>query len=102
MLTFIKIASADTVVKVGKGVPKDAQGLLNALVANIVNPMITLLLALAVLYFIYGVFEFVRNADSPEDRKKGGMHILWATIGIFIMISAYGIISLVKGTIGAD
>lgn len=85
---------------VGEGTPKNAQGILDAFISEIVNPIISLLLALAILYFIYGVFVFIRNADSPDERKTGGNHILWGAIGIFVMVSAYGIVALIKGTIG--
>lgn len=74
--------------------------LLQKILDNVVNPVVILMVALAVLYFIWGVFQFVRNAENPEERKKGGMNMLWGAIGLFIMVSAYGIINLILGTIG--
>ena len=78
----------------------DYKELLKKILDNIVNPIITLMVAVAVLYFLWGVFEFVRNAESSEERKKGGLHMLWGAIGLFIMISAYGVLNLILGTIG--
>jgi hypothetical protein len=78
----------------------DPNQLLRNILDNIVNPVISLMLAVAVLYFLWGVFEFVRNAESSEERKKGGIHMLWGAIGLFIMIAAYGILNLIKGTLG--
>ena len=65
----------------------------------IINPVIKLGFAIALLYFLYGVFEFIRNAESSEARKKGGQHILWGLIGMFIMIAAGGIMTVVCGTL---
>jgi hypothetical protein len=45
------------------------------------------------------VFEFIHNAESSDERKKGGMNMLWGAIGLFIMASAYGILNLIIGTI---
>lgn len=66
---------------------------------NIVNPVVTLMVGVAVLYFLWGVFQFIRNAESSEERKKGGMNMLWGSIGLFIMVSAYGIVRLIVGTL---
>jgi uncharacterized membrane protein YuzA (DUF378 family) len=66
---------------------------------NIVNPIVTLMVGLAVVWFLWGVFQFVRNAESTEERKKGAMNMLWGIVGLFIMLAAYGIYNLIKGTI---
>ena len=73
--------------------------LLSNILANIINPLITVMMGVAVVYFLWGVFQFVRNAESPDKRKEGGMHMLWGIIGLFVMISAYGILNLILGTI---
>ena len=68
----------------------------------IINPLIALLFALAVVYFIYGVFTYMRGSESEEERTKGGQHILWGAIGMFIMVSVYGIIRLILVTFDID
>lgn len=85
---------------INQGTAISANDLLNRILDNIINPIILLMVALAVLYFVWGGFQFVRNAESSEERKKGGMNMLWGAIGLFIMGTAYGIINLVLGTIG--
>ena len=64
----------------------------------ILNPIIYLLFGLALIVFLYGVFEFIKNSDNEDERKKGGQHILWGVIGMAIMFSAYGIINFVLNT----
>jgi hypothetical protein len=68
--------------------------------SEILTPAIYLLFVLALVYFLYGVFEFVKNAENPEKRAEGGQHILWGLIGMFIMLSVKGIINLLMGTFG--
>ena len=66
----------------------------------VVDPIVQLLFALAIVYFIYGVFTFMRKSDDPGERQTGGNHILWSTVGIFIMVSVWGIIRVLASTIG--
>ena len=97
-LNLIEKAYASTGLTAGS--PISANTLLNNVVINIVNPLIMLMVGVAIVYFLWGVFVFVRNADSPEERKKGGMHMLYGVLGLFIMATAYGIMDLILGTIG--
>ena len=76
--------------------------LLNGIKTEIVNPAIYLLLALAGVYFVWGVFSFISNQENDEGREKGKQHMIWGIIGIFIMLSAFGIIKMITGTFGVD
>ena len=67
-----------------------------------INPLIVLLVTVAVAYFLYGVFEFVKNSNSDEGRTKGKNHMVWGLIGLFIMVSVFFIMQLLLGTIGID
>lgn len=65
----------------------------------IVRPIIVLLGALAFVTFLYGVYEMLAAQTNEEARKKGAQHVLWGVIGLFIIISAIGILNLVCATI---
>lgn len=93
--SFVQKAYAQTLT----GTPISTDNLINNILSNIVNPVVTLMVGIAVLYFLWGVFEFVRSAESTDARKKGGMHMLFGALGLFIMVSAYGILNLILGTI---
>jgi hypothetical protein len=76
----------------------------NSIVQKITNaiilPLVSLVFLAAFLYFVYGVVKFLINTDDPEKRAQGKQHILWATIGLAIMMSVYGIIRFVAQTVG--
>lgn len=72
------------------------------LVTYIINPIIGLLVALAVAYFIYGAAIFIINADNEEGRKKGKAHLLWGIIGLFIIVGVFGILRIVVSTFGVS
>jgi hypothetical protein len=75
---------------------------LNRFIGNIVNPIIYFIFALALLYFLYGILTFVINAGDESKRAVGKQHMFWGIIGLFIMVSVYGILGIVLGTVGAD
>ena len=92
-MTFIQIAYA-----------ADASAAANALLTKIktaiLYPFISLLLGVAVLMFLWGVFEMVMNAENSEARVKGRSHILFGLIGIVVMLSALAILQIAVATVG--
>ena len=68
----------------------------------ILNPIIALLFALALVMFLWGVFQFIWLQDSDSARLQGKNHMLWGLLGMFIMFSAFAIMQLIIGTIGAE
>ncbi|MFQ5540873.1 MAG: hypothetical protein ACE5F4_01350 [Candidatus Paceibacteria bacterium] len=66
----------------------------------IINPLIGLLFALALAYFVWGGAQFILNAGSEEGRKKGKQALLWGLIGLFVMASVFGILRVVTATFG--
>jgi len=71
---------------------------LQKLADNILNPIIQLLFAAALVYFTFGVVKFIRGADDPGEREKGGKHIMWGLVGLVIMMGVYGILEIMLGT----
>jgi TRAP-type C4-dicarboxylate transport system permease small subunit len=72
---------------------------LSSVAHNVVNPFLALLGAIALLVFIWGMFEFIRDSGSDTGREKGRQHMTYGVIGLFIMISAFGIINIIARTI---
>jgi len=75
-----------------------AYQLLNKIVEVIVNPIIFLMFAVALVVFLWGVAEFLRNSNDASGQSKGKSHILWGLIGMAIMVSAFAIIRVALGT----
>ena len=70
------------------------------IIANIVNPIVELMFAIGLIVFVFGVIEMIINGDDAAARTKGRNHMLGGVIGMFIMMSAWGIIYLVASTVG--
>lgn len=74
--------------------------ILSKINAEIVNPLIRLLVAAAVVMFVYGMIQMVTSEGDAKDEGK--KHALWGIIGIFIMVSAIGILNVICSTIGCN
>lgn len=68
----------------------------------ILNPLIVLMFAVALMYFLYGVFEFISNTEDIEKRATGKVHMFWGVVGMFIMMAVFTIMSIITNTLGAD
>lgn len=66
----------------------------------ILNPLIALLFAVAVGYFLFGLLRFIQNQDNETAQEEGKRHMVWGVIGIFLMVAAYGILNLIGATVG--
>ena len=78
----------------------DISTFLNKINQFILNPLILLAFAIAFLVFFWGIFQFIRSQTVDTQREEGKRKIFWGLFGMFIMISAYGLIRLVHGTFG--
>jgi uncharacterized membrane protein YidH (DUF202 family) len=65
----------------------------------IINPIIYLLFALAIVYFLWGVFEFISNQENEEKKTTGKSHMLWGIVGITIMIGVWAILGFILNTL---
>lgn len=78
----------------------EMQAFINKILAGAVWPFVGFVFALAIAIFLYGLMEFALGADNEEKRSKGKQHIVWGIIGLFIMFSVWGIISIIMNFVG--
>lgn len=68
----------------------------------VLNPLIIFAFVLALLYFLWGMIDFLRNRQiSAEKSNEGKSHMLYGVIGMTIMASAFAIMSTLANIIGA-
>ncbi len=65
---------------------------------NILSMIIPVLVALAVVYFIWGVIQYLL-VGNEEKKKKAKEVIFSGLIGLFVIISFWGIIRVISNTI---
>ncbi len=67
------------------------------------NIIVPLVFALAFVVFIIGIFMyFIAGAANEEKRAKGKQIMIYGIIGFFVMISIWGLVHILTGTIRLD
>lgn len=79
--------------------PGPLSRLLNYILSELINPALFLLLAVAVIVFIYGIIEMMAGAANDKKREDGRRHLMWGIIGLFIMLGVWGVISIIKDSV---
>lgn len=64
---------------------------------QILNSIVPLLVSLGVVYFVWGVVNFI-TADSDEDRTKGKDKMISGIIGFAVIIGLWGLVNIVVNT----
>ncbi|MBI2631094.1 hypothetical protein HYW73_02660 [Candidatus Nomurabacteria bacterium] len=65
---------------------------------EIINPLIIFLFGLALVFFLYGVLEFILNQENEEAKTKGKSHMMWGIIGLVIMMGVWTILGMIINT----
>ena len=74
--------------------------IVSALVTNIINPALLLLSGVALLVFVWGIVKFLLALSQGEKgTNEGKAHMLWGVVGMFIIVTAFGIFSLLSSTV---
>ena len=71
------------------------------IINTINNILVPVIFAIAFIVFLYGAFEaFILGANSADVKDKGKNLMLWGLIGFFVMVSVWGLVNILTGTIG--
>lgn len=72
--------------------------------SDIINALIPVVVALALLVFFWGLVMFIFNQSNEEKRGKGKDIMIWGIIALFVMVSVWGLVNLLAETfnVGQD
>ncbi len=66
-------------------------------IGNAISGALGILGSLALATFIYGGFIWMLSGGSPERIEKGKKILVWAVIGIVIILTSYVIVNFIFG-----
>lgn len=67
----------------------------------LINTIIPILIALGVVYFIWGVISYVVAGDD-EAKTKGRDKMIYGLIGLLVIVSIWGLVNILKRSFGVD
>src|SRR3989344_7491315 len=63
--------------------------------------LVPLVFALALIAFLWGIFNyFIAGGADEEKRSTGKTFMIWGFVGFFVMVSVWGIVTLLVDTFG--
>lgn len=62
--------------------------------------VIPLLFTLTFLVFLWGMFNYIRNASNEKKREESKQFIYWGILGLTVMVGVWGIVRIVTTTFG--
>lgn len=65
-------------------------------IGDIVDLIVPILVTAALAYFVWGVISYVKA--SPEEKKKSRDIIIHGIIGLFAIVSVWGLVKLIQST----
>lgn len=68
--------------------------------SGVVGLLIPMALGAALLFFLWGMSLFILHADDESERAKGRKVMMWGIIGLFVIVSIWGIIGWISFTVG--
>jgi cation transporter-like permease len=67
-------------------------------IGGIVNQVIPILFALALLGFFYGLVKFIFGSDDGKEQAKKTM--IWGVVALFVMASVWGLVAWIGQAVG--
>lgn len=65
----------------------------------ITSVLIPLIFAVAFLFFLWNVLQFMRSAENTQ-KEEAKQRMGWGIIALFVMVGVWGIITILSGTLG--
>jgi hypothetical protein len=97
MPIFIKILPLYFLPLLALAAPANFGELIDLFV-GIISLAIPVIVVLALLYFFWGLARFILNAGGGKEKEDAKNIMVWGIIGLFVMISIWGIVRVLEAT----
>ncbi len=69
---------------------------------GILDATVPFIIGLTVFVIIWGIFNYVVHGGEEEKRAEGRNFIIYGIIGLFLMLSVWGLVNILIGTFSLD
>lgn len=69
-------------------------------IRNVIDILIPLVAAIALLAFFWGLVKVILNAGNEEEKGKGKHIMIWGVVALFIIVSVWGLVKFIGEAIG--
>ncbi len=64
-------------------------------IGRLIDLALPIVVAIALLGFFWGLVKFIFAAGDEEKRKEGKQFMIWGLVGLFVMVSVWGLVRFV-------
>ncbi len=75
---------------------------ISALIQEIANFFLTMTAGVATLVILYGAFQLLTSGGQEEKRTQGRNTIVYAMIGVLVVLMSVGLVELVANILGGN
>lgn len=100
LVPVVALAQVDTTGATSTSCNYGATGTLFGILCRVgqfLNAVVPVLIALAVVYFVWGVISFL-IANTEEAKTTGRDRIIYGIVGLAIIIGMWGLVNLLRNT----
>ncbi|PIP73158.1 MAG: hypothetical protein COW88_02815 [Candidatus Lloydbacteria bacterium CG22_combo_CG10-13_8_21_14_all_47_15] len=101
-MVALVVALAFLIPAISFAAPSNFAQLLGLIRDSIIKPFIPVVIALGLLAFIWGVTKYMTANGDPQKRSEGTKFIIWGLVGLFVMISVWGLVAILSVTFQLD
>lgn len=70
-------------------------------VSDLINMIVPILIALAIVYFLWGVVSYLM-APGGVAKDEARNHMIWGVIAIAVMVSVWGLVGILRSTFNIE
>ncbi|MEK7585031.1 MAG: hypothetical protein AAB455_00745 [Patescibacteria group bacterium] len=80
----------------------DFKSLISTTTTKVLNPLVGIIMTLALIYFFWGVVKYLQSTGDDTKRKEGIGMMTYGVIALFVMVSLWGLVNVLKSTFPLD
>ncbi|HEY9583035.1 MAG TPA: pilin [Candidatus Paceibacterota bacterium] len=69
---------------------------------GILETLLPILGGLALVYFVWGIVQFIAKSGDETARTEGKRKMLWGIIALFVIVSVWGLVGIIGDSFKID
>lgn len=69
---------------------------------TILSSIVPIMVTLALIYFIYGLAEYISVSGNEAKKAEGKNIMIYGTIAMFMIVSIWGVVQFIGKTVGVS
>lgn len=71
-----------------------------AQIQGIISTLLPIVVALALLFFFWGLAKFILAAGDESAKEEGKRIMIWGVVALFVMVSVWGLVYFLGNIVG--